>query len=95
MNAIETLKQSRPEIAVQIIWEEDPYFQWDGDCEEPENMTPYNVEVRASRVVNGKLVSGHAYLGGCYSADAGKDDPEIGGYLPQMIEEAVAELDAL
>lgn len=82
----------RLEVAVEVFWTEDPHFQWDGDCEEPADMSPYIVEVRASRIRKGQLETGHAYLSGCYSADAGKDDPEIGGYLSQMIDEAIAGL---
>lgn len=91
---IETLRQTNPEIAISIHWEPDYDFVWDGEGEDPAlvYMTAHNVEVRASRIVAGELQTGKAFLGGCYSADAGKDDPEISGYLDQLTDEAVADL---
>jgi len=95
MTTIERIREERPDIAISVIWEHDPYFVWDGDMEDPEKdgYLPHNVTVTASKIVNGKLIEGNAYLGGCYSKDNGKDDPEIGGYLPQMIQEAIEEVD--
>jgi hypothetical protein len=95
LNIIDRLKITRPEIAITVTWEEDHEYEWCGDGEDPitEGFYPYNVDITASTIRNGELIEGNAYLGGCYSKDGGKDDPEIGGYLDQLVEEAVAELD--
>lgn len=95
LNIIDRLKIERPEIAIVVKWEEDHDFEWDGDGEDPitDGYYPYNVDITASRIVNGELLEGTASLGGCYSKDGGKDDPEIGGYLNQLVDDAVAELD--
>lgn len=91
---IETLRQTNPEIAISVHWEVDECFQWDGDGPDPqdEGYEPHNVTVTASAIREGVLIQSHAYLGGCYSADGGEDDPEISGYLDQLIDEAVADL---
>lgn len=84
----------KPNHAFTVDWEEDPFDIWDGDGPDPEESgyTAYNVTVTATAIHDGKLVTGKAYLGGCYSKDGGKDDPEVGGYLPQLKEEALAAL---
>lgn len=89
------LKITRPEIAIVVKWKENCDYEWDGDGEDPikEGFYPYNVNVCASTIRNGELIEGFAYLGGCYSEDAGKSEPDINGYLDQLVEEAVAELD--
>ena len=94
LSKIESLKASNPEIAITVEWELDEYFEWDGDGPDPqdEGFNPYTVIVRASRIAKGELETGEAILWGCYSKDAGKDDPEISGYLDQMIDEAVKNL---
>lgn len=95
MNAkIESLRLARPDIAISITWEQDPHFSWDGDGPYPENdgYLPHTVEVRATQIRNGEMKTASAYLGGCYSKDGGEDDPEISGYLDQMIDEAFSEL---
>ncbi len=93
---IELLKESRPDIAITVSWEPDHYFSWDGDGEDPRNdgYDPHNVTVTASVIRNGELIQSHAYLGGCYSKNGGEDDPEISGYLDQLVNEAVEGLPA-
>lgn len=64
-------------------------------CGNPDDFTAWRSEVRASAIVAGKLVSGSAYLGGIWEKcgdKAADSNPEISGYLPQMIEEALREL---
>lgn len=97
MKTLEQIKLARPEIAVTVTWEHDPDFEWDADGPDPqgEGYLPYNVTVTAYRVANGDLIRGQAHLGGCYSANGGQDDPEVSGYLPQLVREAVSELDRL
>jgi hypothetical protein len=93
MTTLKKIKNERPDIAITVKWEYDPYFEWDGDYPLEEGYEPYNVTVTASKIVNGNLIQGNAYLGGCYSKDGGKDDKDIGGYLEQMIEEAIEDVD--
>lgn len=90
---IESLRLSNPEIAITVHWQHDPNYQWDGDGPDPEidGYLPHDVEVRASKVVAGGIVTGSTYLGGCY-AIPDDFDAEIDGYLDQMIDEALASL---
>ena len=92
---IEALRASRPDVAITVTREEDPYFVWDGDGPDPiENgFEPCNVTVTASTIHHGELIQGKSTLGGSYFEP---DEPcaDIHGYLPQMVEEAVEELDA-
>ncbi len=93
---IEQLKLSRPDVAITITRFEDP-IPWDGDGPDPseEGFTCYTFDVTASTILNGEMIEGSASLGSCwYRADDDSDTArEIGGYLPQMIDEALEELD--
>jgi hypothetical protein len=85
------LRTIAPLVVFSANKEVDPYFVWDGDCEEPDDMEAHNVSVTAVAIVGGKMIEGAAYLGGCYMAH----DEAVGdchGYLPQMLEEAASEL---
>lgn len=91
------LAQVAPSIAIETIWERDTDARWDMDpsCGDPDDFTAWQSEVRASAIVAGRMVSGSAYLGGTwekYGDNPAKSNPEISGYLPQMIEEALQEL---
>ncbi len=87
------LKQIAPSIHFDVKYELDPSFVWDGDGPDPrdEGYDAYDVDVSASAVVDGHMVHGIESLGGTYDRP-GKHDPDIGGYLPQMLEEAVMDL---
>lgn len=91
---IEELRRTRPDVAVKVTWEEDPYYSWDGDGPDPveDGFLPYNVTVTAMAICKGNLIEGHDHLGGCYSK-LGEHCPEIHGYFPQMLEEALEALD--
>jgi hypothetical protein len=83
-----------PNIAFDVIWEVDPNFTWDGDGPDPvedQGIFPHDVEVRAMAILDGELKVGSDYLGGCYG-EWDSADAEIGGYLNQMLEEALDEL---
>lgn len=84
------------DIAFKTIWRHDPAFVWDGDGPDPKDtdFMPYTVEVRALKIHNGVLLTGSAFLGGFYSKDGGKSDPEIGGYLEQLKAEALVNLNS-
>ena len=87
------LRESRPDVAVSVSWDVDSYFHWDGDGPDPaeEGYLPHDVTVTATAIRDGKLAEGHSYLGGSYS-EPGEYCPEIHGYFPQMLEEALQEL---
>ncbi len=94
-DCIEALRLSRPDIAITVTRELDFNFRWDGDGPDPEDegFDAYDVDVKAYAIRNGTMYEGSASLGGSYFLP---DEPtaDIHGYLPQMVEEAVEELNA-
>lgn len=95
---IETLKQSRPDVAILVTREPDPNPVWDGDGPHPadDGYVCYDWTVTACTIRAGVLIEGHDYLGGSWYAPDDHTSPaalEVSGYLPQMIDEALAELD--
>lgn len=90
------LRSVAPSIAITTSREEDLSFRWDGDGPDPRQrgFRPYDVTVSVQAIIGGELVSAEAYLGGSYYRP---NEPlrDIHGYLPQMIEEAVTELQTL
>ena len=87
------LKKIAPSIAFSVEHTVDRDYEWDGDGPDPreEGFDPYDVDVYATAIVDGDEVEGRASLGGTY--DKPDDiDPDIGGYLPQMLQEAAEEL---
>lgn len=95
MNAIENLRKTRPDVAIEVIWTVDETYQWDGDGPDPETegLLPYDVDVTARAIRYGLLIEGTDSLGGVYSDDGGKSDPEINGYLDGLVDRALKELD--
>ncbi len=91
---IQKLKADRPDIAITLSRSMDDNFRWDGDGPDPneEGYYAYDVDVTAIAIRNGVVLEGRASLGGSYFQP---DEPigEVHGYLPQMVEEAVEELD--
>jgi hypothetical protein len=90
-----------PSISIQTIWEHDTdLHDIRKYCDMPPDTCPadwqaWQSEVRAVAIVGGKEVSGSAYLGGTWERATdhpAKSNPEISGYLPQMIQEALQEL---
>ena len=94
-DCIEALRLTRPDVAITVSRESDGFFVWDGDGPDPteDGYDAYDVDVVACTIRNGALVEGRASLGGCYFLP---DEPlaDVHGYLPQMVDEAVAEMDA-
>jgi hypothetical protein len=91
------LAEIAPNIAIETIWDHDPYMPWDIEDPSlnPDDFMAWQVEVRASAIHKGQMVSESAYLGGCWEevGKAPKDfDPEINGYERQMTIEALHEL---
>lgn len=87
------LAELAPSISFGIVWEVDNYFSWDGEGPDPreEGFSPYNVTVSATSISKGKVIEGFAYLGGCYEKP-GEKDPDVHGYLPQKLEEAIDDI---
>lgn len=92
-----SLNQIAPAIAFDVKFQPDPSFRWDGDGPDPrdDGYEPYDVAVSARTVVGGELREGIEWMGGHYEkpkdARPGRTT-DLGGYLPQMLEEAVADL---
>jgi hypothetical protein len=61
-----------------------------------EGFSCYVYDVIATTIHNGVLVEGRSSLGGSWyrEDDTSECAQEIGGYLPQMIDEALEEMDA-
>ncbi len=96
-----SLAQVAPSIAIDIIWQHDAdLHDITKDCDMPADTDPddwqaWQSEVRASAIANGRNVSGNDYLGGTwekYGDHPSRSNPEISGYLPQMIQAALENL---
>ena len=87
------LKKVAPNIAFSVERTSDPNFVWDGDGPDPaeEGYVAYDVDVYARAIVDGEVVEGQDSLGGVYDLPD-ELDPDVNGYLPQMLEEATVEL---
>lgn len=90
---LEQLRAHDPSIAISVEREVDGTFAWDGGGPDPvdEGFLPYDVTVTATRIMDGRVLTGEAHLCGSYYRP---EEPigEVHGYLPQMIDEAVHEL---
>jgi hypothetical protein len=91
------LARLAPSIALSVTWEHDEDARWDFDNPklDPDDFQAWQSTVTA--IVIGKLVEGNAYLGGTwekYGDDPAKSNPDISGYLYQMVGEALDNLHA-
>lgn len=91
---IVALVVARPEVAIVVSRSRDEHFRWDGDGPDPESegFRAYDVTVQAITIRAGVVIKGASHLGGSYfkpSVPCG----DIHGYLPQMVDEALAALD--
>lgn len=83
-----------PSIAIETIWKPDPLTDDSillENGQDPDDFNAWQSEVRASCIVGGKSLSGSSYLSGTwekYGDMPAQSNPEISGYLPQMIIEA-------
>lgn len=87
------LKDLAPNVAFSASKDEDRSCVWDGNGPDPADngLIAYDVTVTACTILDGDYVEGNAYLGSCYMEhDEAIDD--IGGYLPQKLEEAAEDL---
>jgi len=87
------LRKIAPNLSFSTHWQEDPDYAWDGDGPDPasQGMVAHDVRVIARAIFNGIMAEGREHLGGCYDLPD-KRDPDVHGYLPQMLEEATQEL---
>lgn len=87
------LKRIAPNIAFSVDWTEDPNFKWDGDGPDPRDQGYlfYDVEVNAKTIIHGEEYEGKKYLGGV-DGKPDEQDPDVHGYLPQMLQGAVADM---
>ena len=93
-----------PSLLITVTWEHDPDDRWDDPLnadwtkgEDPSDWQAWQTTVTAAVVVSGRLVAGHDYLGGTWEKfgdDPRQTNPHISGYLPQMVEAALKELQA-
>lgn len=84
-----------PSIVITITHEpdDDGFYNWNEEEWGPaENYECYRTTVTATVILNGEFVTASAYLGCSYEKFGEPKCPEIHGYLPQMIEEAITEL---
>lgn len=84
------LAQVAPSVAFDASREVDDEAVWDGGGEEPD-QTAYEITFSATAVINGKLVTGEAWLGSHYM-DEDEEIGEAGGYLLGKLDEAADEL---
>jgi hypothetical protein len=88
------LERIAPNVNVEVLWEEDPNFVWDGDGPDPadDGYVAYDVAVKAIALTEGEeAFEGASYLGGVYELP-GVEDPDIHGYFTGMLQEALYEL---
>ena len=91
------LRSVAPGIAIETRWEHDEFATWDIDDPSlsEHDFTAWSAEVRATAIVDGRIVTGSAFLGGTWEKFGDSpitSNPTISGYLPGMVEEALAEL---
>jgi hypothetical protein len=92
MSIQEQLVKLAPNIEFSVSWSPDFSERWnEKDWGKKGERECFNADVSAKAIVRGKLIEGNGYLGGCWEIP-GDFDPDIGGYLPQKLEEAAEEL---
>jgi len=100
---IAALASIAPALNIRTEWEHDSdsrfsELQAPGCCfenEDPEDWQAWQSQIIATAICGGSLVTGHAYLGGTWEKwgeDPAKSNPDISGYLPEMIGEALEDL---
>jgi len=99
---IEALGTIAPQIEIGVLWSADTCADFrifdKGNAlenEKREDWQPWETEVRATAILNGKRVTGSAYLCGTWEkfGDNPKEtNPDVSGYLKSMIGDALAEL---
>jgi hypothetical protein len=90
---VSTLAELAPQVAIETTRERDHDTRWDGDGPSPSRrgLKAYNTTVAVRAISGGKLIEAEAHLGGSWLRH-GRQDPDVSGYFPQMLEEALHEL---
>lgn len=99
------LAKIAPNICIETIWTEDPdsWSEWrelskPGNCfdgEDRDDWQPWQSQIRATCICNGRTCVGSDYLGGTWEKSGDNpavSNPEISGYERQMTEGALREL---
>lgn len=91
---IEALKTERPDVVISITRSRDELTPWQGPEPSEDGYTCYVWDVVARTIRHGEMIEGRASLSGSWYRDDDTSDTaqEIGGYLPQMIDQALEEL---
>ena len=100
-----TLATLVPSVAFRTDWEPDNDCRFDehgmtapGGCfhgEDPDDWQCWQSDTSARAIVGGQVLTGHAYLGGTwerYGDDPAEVNPDVSGYLPQLLDEAAEAL---
>ena len=97
------LKLKCHNIALETFWEHDPDSKFSElvypggafENEDPEDWVCWQSEVRATCIIGGKVITGHAYLGSTWEkacSDPSESNPDINGYYPGMVEASLQDL---
>lgn len=85
------LRELAPSVSFEVEWSPDEDARWEKEWGEQGNFEAYNTDVRAKAIVKGEIIEGWECMGGTWEIPD-KKDPEIGGYLPQMLLGAAEDL---
>ncbi len=88
------LRRVAPYLSVDVTWEPDYGEVWDGDGPDPreEGMVAHTVRVAVEiEDDEGEKFEGDDYLGGVWGVP-GEEDPDVHGYFPGMLQQALQEL---
>lgn len=90
---ISGLSKIAPHVAIDVNWEEDPNYIWDGDGPDPaeDGYIAHDVDVTAKTIIDGREISGRDSLGGVYEKP-GHQDQDIHGYFVDMLDRSIVEL---
>lgn len=94
MNA---LREAAPHVVFEVKWERDPAAR--RDIDDPtlneDDFECWQSDVSATTIVGGRFVGGNEYLCGTWERfgdHPSKSNPDISGYLPQMLLGAAEEV---
>ena len=83
-------------VVVRTRWTHDQTAERtdESDLLDEDDFVAWQAEVRATAIHDGRFVVGSAYMGEMWLeiSTSPTSDPQIGGYYPQMLEEALEEL---
>jgi hypothetical protein len=99
-NALLTeIEKLAPSLVVVTYWELDEEYKWEPALTaqglEEEDFCAWEVEVRITGIAEGRFHTGSGWLSGClleWGVSPSTGDPEVGGYFPQLLREALEDL---